>query len=227
MHDTRPQLRAVAAMLSLSACLAGCAAAQGHRFRQDMNETKASNAALEAQCKAQMDTAELDPIRQKVELYRSAGGGAPPFAIASNDTFASDAERPVIAKWAALRDDCQRRSLALLVAPSSANQMQAAVFQQDVAFGKNAAANVEELIVALYQQKLTYGEFAQKRYWITSEAAAAELSYRQSVIERDQQRQLQLQQQFANTLAAWGTYIQAVNSRQPQTVNINGTIRVQ
>jgi len=41
------------------------------------------------------------------------------------------------------------------------------------------------------------------------------------------QAQLLTQQQFANRLAALSTYMQAVNARQPQTVHIDGTIRVQ
>ena len=41
------------------------------------------------------------------------------------------------------------------------------------------------------------------------------------------QAQQLAQQQFANSLAAWFTYMQAVNARQPQTVHINETIRVQ
>lgn len=63
------------------------------------------------------------------------------------------------------------------------------------------------------------------------DAAAAELAFRQSALDQDQQRQIQAQQlaqqQFANSLAAWFTYMQAVNARQPQTVHFNETIRVQ
>jgi hypothetical protein len=98
-----------------------------------------------------------------------------------------------------------------------------AVLQQEVSIFKEATANIGELIVSLYQQKLTYGEFAQKRYWISSQASAAELAYRQSVLDRDEQRRLEAQQQFAATLTGWGNYIQAVEARQPQTVHINGT----
>jgi hypothetical protein len=207
--------------------LGGCAAVQTTKFNQDIKAGEAALLASKEQCTRELATPELDPIKHKVELFRDLNDGPPPFEIASNDTFPTDSERTVIAKWAALRDTCSKRSNALLVVPSSATAMQAAVLQQRVAFYRDSAGHVAELVVSLYQQKLTYGEFAQRRYWITSQAAAAELAYRQSVIERDQQRQLQAQQQFANTLAAWGTYIQAVNARQPQTVYINGTIRVQ
>ncbi len=103
--------------------------------------------------------------------------------------------------------------------------------QQDRSFGQAASAKVGDLIVALYQEKLTYGEFARKRYEITRDAADAERQYRQSTQLADQQQRMQAQQlaqqQFANSLAAWSTYMQAANARQPQTVHIDGTIRVQ
>lgn len=85
--------------------------------------------------------------------------------------------------------------------------------------------------MALYQQKLTYGEFAKERYEITRDAADAERQYRQSIQVADQQQRMQVQQlaqqQFANRVATWSAYLQAVNARQPQTVHIDGTIRVQ
>lgn len=110
--------------------------------------------------------------------------------------------------------------------PRSANYEQVAVYEHDTSYSRELNARISELIVALYQQKLTYGEFASKRYWMSSQAVAAELQYRQSIIEKDRQRQFQAQQGFANTLTAWANYMQAVNARQPQTVFINGTIQV-
>jgi hypothetical protein len=109
--------------------------------------------------------------------------------------------------------------------------MEVAFLQQDHSFGREEGARVGELVVALYQQKLTYGEFAHKRYEITRDANSAELAFRQSELNADRQRQVQAQQlaqqQFANNLAAWSVYMQSVNARQPQTVHIDGTIRVQ
>jgi hypothetical protein len=85
---------------------------------------------------------------------------------------------------------------------------------------------VGELIVALYQQKLTYGEFAQKQYEFGRDALATELAFTRAIVERDDDRQVQVQQQFADVQRTWTNYIQAVNARQPQTVNIQGTILV-
>jgi hypothetical protein len=187
-------------------------------------EGKTDLTAAHEQCKRDLDIPELDPIRQKVELSRKTSDAAPPFAIAANDTFPTDAERPVIAKWATIRDACISQTSALVVPPPSANAMQSTVFQQDASFGKTVSAKVGELIVALYQQKLTYGEFAQKRYEIGRDATATELAFRQSTLERDQARQLQVQelaqQEFAARMTAWAKYMESVNARQPQTVNV-------
>jgi hypothetical protein len=180
--------------------------------------------AAQEQCKRDLDTQELDPIRQKVELFRKSSDAPPPFAIAAINTFPTDAERPVIAKWATIRDACVSRTTAFVAPPASANLIQSTFFQQEASFGKVAAAKVGELIVALYQQKLTYGEFAQKRYGIGRDATAAELAFRQSTLERDQARQLQVQelaqQEFSARMTAWAKYMESVNARQPQTVNV-------
>ena len=218
-------MRVAAMTLALCVSLTACAS------RESARDTQAGNSGIvtaDEECKSEMLAAtDLDPIRNKVEFYKQLSDGPPPFEIASNGTFPTDKERPLIAEWSAIRDSCLKRQEAFLEVPTSANAQLVAVFQQEVSIFKEATANIGELIVSLYQQKLTYGEFSQKRYWISSQASAAELAYRQSVLDRDEQRRLQAQQQFATTLTAWGSYIQAVEARQPQTVYINGTIRVQ
>lgn len=183
------------------------------------------------QCKADYATPELDPIRNKVELFRDGTSGAPPFAIASNDSFATPEERVAISKWAPLRENCLSRIEALQTDPLSASPLQRTYREQDRAFSREVTASVSALIVALYQDKVTYGEFALKRYEIIRDGRAAELAFRQATLEHDQQRQMQAQQiaqrEFSNRLATWNTYMQAVNARQPQTVHIDGTVRVQ
>lgn len=177
---------------------------------------------LNAQCNEQMDrAAELDPIRSKVELYRTSLDAPAPFAMAANDAYPNEAERQAIAKWASLRDACMARWRAGLRPPSSATPMQATFIEQDMAFGDEIAGKVSALIVALYQGKLTYGEFAQKRYEFGRDGAAAEREFRQATLIADQQRAMQAQQlaqqAFQNKLAAWSVYLQAVNSRPAQT----------
>lgn len=194
-------------------------------------DTSALVQTANSECKEQLQAPDLDPIRTKVELSRESWESPVPFAIATIDAFPTEAERAAIAKWATLRDDCIKRSNAAFSIPPSAAPLQVTEIQQDRAFGQAGSAKVGDLIVLLYQQKLTYGEFARKRYEITHEAAEAERQYRQAMQFADQQQRMQAQQlaqqQFQNSVAAWSAYMQAVNARQPQSVHIDGTIRVQ
>ena len=85
-------------------------------------------------------------------------------------------------------------------------------------------AEVGKLIVALYQQKLTYGEFAQRRYEIGRDGAKAENDYRQtiSLADRDHQERAQqiAQEQYNAQILAWSAYNQSVAARQPQTIRV-------
>ncbi len=185
--------------------------------------------AVYDQCTVDLQIPELDPIRHKVEFMRMMDA-PPPFEFSSNDSFPSAIERPIIAKWATLRDDCIKRSHAINYIPKDAPPLAVSFLRQEHAFAEEAEARVSELVLALYQSKLTYGEFSQKRYEIGKAATSAQRQYREAKIIEDQQRQLQAQQvaneQFNNNLMAWSTYMQSVNARQPQTVHIDGAVRL-
>jgi hypothetical protein len=200
------------------------------RLVDPSDQSAHSPQSITLECKEQLQTSELDSIRFKVELSRDSLDSAVPFAIAANDTFPSQEERVAISKWATLREECVARQNAAFSVSPSATPLQVTQIQQDRAFFQSATAGVGDLVVALYQQKLTYGEFARKRYEITRDAAEAERQYRESRQVSDQQQQVQMQQlaqqQYANRLAAWSTYMQAVNARQPQVVHLDGTITV-
>ena len=191
-----------------------------------------SNAAQVAmdECKKDCEISALDPIRTKVEIVRPSMDALRPFAMASNEGFPTDPERQAIEKWANLRDACIAPRRAIRHISEGATALQATVAQRDTAFYDEVTAKVSALIVAWYQRKMTYGEFAQKRYEFSRDGAAAEREYRQATLNADQQLAMQAQQlaqqNFQNKLTAWSTYLQAVNARQPQTVNINGKIRV-
>jgi hypothetical protein len=71
--------------------------------------TKALIEEAGAQCKASISAAELDPLRNKIELIAESAETPPPFSILANNTFPSGPDRPLIARWATLRDDCIKR----------------------------------------------------------------------------------------------------------------------
>ncbi|MFT4437887.1 hypothetical protein ACMX25_31550 [Caballeronia sp. 15715] len=66
--------------------------------------------------------------------------------------------------------------------------------RQEMAFGLEGEAKVSELVVGLYQEKVTYGEFAQRRYAIGRAAMDAGRQYREARMTQDRERQLQEQQ---------------------------------
>lgn len=183
---------------------------------------KAASQVAEAACSREMQAPEFYALRSKVELFRTPDA-PPPFAIASNDSFPTSEDRPLIAKWATVRDNCIKRQTT--IQPPSSNALQAALVQEDRSFATEVSGRISELIVALYEGKLTYGEFAQKRYEIGRDGAAAERQFRAAALAADHERQLQeqqlAQQQFQNNLLAWSAYMQAVNARQPDTVHLS------
>ena len=213
-------LRSCAIVLAIST-MTGCGPVhlvQELGYKNDVDKMVAQVKVSQQQCKDEMQAAELDPIRQKVELYRvMADKDPPPFTLASNQEFPTDSERPVIAKWASMRDLCVKRANAIRSTPSSANPREKMSFQEQMSIGREFSARVGELIVALYQQKMMYAEFAQKQYEFGRDALAAELAFTKAVIDRDDDRQVQAQQQFADVQKTWTNYVQAVNARQPQT----------
>ena len=209
------------------AAISGCSVAhlvQEEEYKSDVGKLRLQLEAAQQQCKDEMMTSELDPIRQKVELTRiMSDKDPPPFTLASNDAYPTDSERPAIARWASLRDVCVRRANAIRATPSSANPKEVMDFQKQMSIGRELSAHVSELILVLYQQKLTYREFAQKQYEFGRDALAAELTLTQAIIERDDDRRVQAEQEaeqrFANVAKGWTDYIQSVNARQPHTVN--------
>lgn len=252
MRCEHPRLiRAVtlgAALLVMSACdtMSDAVKHPGSVFRRQSNQSsdtpKATGGATKAQvdaiaasikasreeCKASVATPELEPIRHKVELVREQGDDPLPFEIATNDNFPTSDERPVIAKWATLRDECIRRLDALQYIPSGANELQITMLKQLRSFGQQVAGDETELIIGLYQQKLTYGEFGRKRYEIGKAAAAFTLAIQQAGAgSNNTQRQLEdlqaAQQQFTDTIDAFSKYVRAVQARKPRTVHMDGS----
>jgi len=197
------------------------------QLQTEENSLKNRLQAVRTQCEVDMRIPELDPIRDKIEFFRDFGDAPPPFSISTNDNFPTTLERLAIAKWATLRDACIRREIEVQVVPPSATPQQAAFLQQDWAFPREVEARVSDLIIALYQQKLTYAEFASKRYELGQQAATAERQFRRATSIADEQLQHQAeqlaQQQFQNNLLAWSTYTQQINARTPQTIRLHCT----
>lgn len=179
-----------------------------------------------SQCKRKMQGHELDPIREKVELIQDPeDAGAVPFAIATNDSFPSNEEKYAIARWATIREECIKQVTAAQTIPAEASPLEVSEIQQERSFGQAASASIGDLIVSLYQQRMTYGEFAKKCYEIRKEAIDSKRRFRLAVQISDQQRQMEARQlalqQQQNNVAAWSAFQQSVNARQPLTIHMN------
>jgi hypothetical protein len=207
----------------------GSAAPQssGGATKAQFDAITAAYKAATDECKASLTTPELDPIRHKVQLYREPGDEPLPFEIATNDTFPTSEDRPVIAKWASLRDECIRRFEEVQGVPEGANQTQVAIVKTMRSLVEQAAGDITELIICLYQQKLTYVEFGRKIQEIGKAVGAFNLAIAQTGAGGgNTQHQLEdlqsAQQQFTDTLDAFGKYVHTVSARKPKTVHASG-----
>ncbi len=180
---------------------------------------------VQVECEKNLQIKDLDIIRSKVQLFKLANEEAVPFDLATNDNFPSAMEVEAIGKWAKLREECIAKFNRLKSnEPNFGTALQKTYTEQIKSFQSKLTASISELIVALYQQKMTYGEFAQRRYEITKNILSAERDYRQAILLADRDIQLKqteiAQQQVQNSLVAWSAYMNAVNARQPQTIRL-------
>jgi len=163
---------------------------------------------------------DLEPIAKKIELTRQTESPVP-FEISSNNNYPTPDEAKVIAKWASIRDEYLKEEQSIFTANQpTGNSLQQANETKLRSFRFEINARSSELIVALHQGKLTYGEFAQKRYEISNQLLSASRTFYSALLEKDRDIQIKQQsvaeQQAANNLAAWGAYMQSVNSRPVQ-----------
>jgi hypothetical protein len=201
--------------------LCGCAAIQSAALHDEVQENKKNIGLANERCKSELDQdAALEPLHGKVELYRTDLVSSPPFAMLANESFAAGAEVPAIAHWADVRERCRKAGDAAFQMPKAAydNQRQYVTDLRNMI--RSQVQGVDSLLVALYQQKVTYGEFAQRRFEVSRDTSAAIADMRRAADDRDMQRAALAQQSFANAMGVWSSYIAAVNSRPARTVVI-------
>jgi len=172
-------------------------------------------------CSGDSATGHLDPIRSKADIERTAADGPPPFRIATNDTFATDAERIGIANWIRLRNQCRTHHV---MPPTAGNAIEATSLQQAFALSRMLQSSVGQLIRALYYQELTYGEFAQKRYEFNRQASELSLAIGEATVVADVTKLRRTLRQLLYLRISWNVYLRRVNARQPRAVHIRGAI---
>lgn len=197
---------------------------QSGATKAQMDAFSAAYKKVTEDCKASVATPELDPIRHKVQLWREPGEDPVPFEIATNDNFPTAEDRPVIAKWASLRDECIRRYDELPAVPEGVNDTQATMVRTIRSFTQQAAGEITQLMICLYQQKLTYAEFGRKLYEIGKSMGVFTTVLQQTTSGGANLQDVQAaQQQLTDTMDAFSKYVQKVSARKPKTVRVSGT----
>ena len=174
---------------------------------------------LNIDCQEKMQISDLDPIRNKVELFKADGSVSPSFDIASNRDYPTEAEKVAISTWAKLREECIAKiNQVFKDSLRSNNAMQATFNQKEIEFRNQIISLTNSLIIALYQGKLPYGEFAQKRHEGFTAVMSAERDFRAATVIQDRNAQLQAQdlalKQQQNNINAFNGYMNSVNARQ-------------
>lgn len=174
-------------------------------------------------CRRLMTAPGLDPIHGKVDFLR-APEQAPSFDVAANDAYPTAAERQAIRRWGELRQQCIAFEHRMIPEPTNLPPLELATYQQDQSYFTDLQEQVGDLIVLLYQGKLTYGQFAQKRYQVGREAMQAERAFRTASLAKNQDLSIHAQQlaaeQERNRIAAWQAYVQQVQAFKPPPAQI-------
>ena len=156
------------------------------------------------ECDQSTWTAELDPIRHKVDLARYRRGGRTAEVSPTNDYPTND-ERKAIAVWAGLRATCANRITTFLQnAPLPGGVNRDTANWGDSFFVRGMAAT-GELVAALGQGRLTYSEYALKRGELVQEVDAEHSHWRQAMLLPDAGKRLheaeQAERRFKSYLA--------------------------
>ncbi|MFM0288877.1 hypothetical protein [Paraburkholderia megapolitana] len=206
--------------------LASASTPQNEAVSDGYKEISARIDGWRKECVAAMSTPDLDPIRSKIEIFHDPSSLAT-YAHASLDAFPTNAEVPLIIKWNELRDACIKQEHEINLTSSSLTPIAQSIFLQRAAFASVAEAKLRQLTVALSQQKLTYGEFAQRRYQINGASDDAALQVSATSNTRDQGNQIlaqqHIKQQFSAEIGTLDGYLHSVDARPPRTVRLVDT----
>lgn len=155
--------------------------------------------------------ARFDVLRTKVEL-RHLPMDSVPFAMAINESFPADDELPLIKAWAELREQYLKDTESTLYPLNPDTDFSLVNFHMWRIICTKAQGFTGSLIVALYQQKLTYAEFAEQRAAVSREGEEECTKFA---------AQLTAPQPVAYSWSwseSWSTYTASVQTRAPRAV---------
>jgi hypothetical protein len=190
-------LRSIAALL-IALAASGCGAAsviQQHNVEdtQSATDITAAFAAMQAQCAAEVKSPEIDPIRDKINFEGDAR--SPPVRLLVLKDKPTPREAQALLAWGAAREKCMKyfhAGIAALPLPPSMDpeiKERAKLGLNNVV--DNAFRGGNYLTAALYEKKLTYGEFNKQRADLTAKLVAEHTAWVEAWVNQDKASTLQ------------------------------------
>jgi len=169
--------------------------ADAREQQQQWNGRLRTFAAQQQQtCDDRVRVAEFNSIRGKIELCKVGEERirTTPTTFLAIDTYPSAIEKKAVARWLSLHDELQLRSVEWINS-NPLPGVSADVWRRLTSFYWNLAELNNELAAGLYQDKITYGEFAKRRQQNFNNETTAVQDYIAAQREADYQRRLAAQ----------------------------------
>ncbi|HEY3636535.1 MAG TPA: hypothetical protein VGK90_00190 [Rhizomicrobium sp.] len=175
----------------LALALAGCDTIGGIQYNFDSRAFADKTKAMAQACMVRLQDRALDPIRTKVEFYKSPPDGPVPFAILTNTATPTPDERQVIDVWAHAIENCQadaHPSIDQIPVPGGATQSEV---EKLTSYFTDAWVEGSKLRVELYNGHISYADYASKRLTIAQDALKTAERYAQDTDEENETHDLE------------------------------------
>jgi len=176
---------------ALALALAGCDTIGGIKYNFDSGSFVDRTKAVAQACVARMQDHTLDPIRAKVEFYKSPPDGPVPFAIQTNNATPTPDEQRAIGLWASAIENCQADShpwIDEIPVPPEATQSEV---DKLTSYFTDAWIEGSKLRVELYNGRITYADYASRRLTIAEDALKTAERYAQDTDEENETHDLE------------------------------------
>jgi hypothetical protein len=141
--------------------------------------------AVMSACKARLGARSLDPIRNKVELFKDPPDGPVRFAVETDNYLPTMPEQTAIAAWAQAIQQCQtdaRKVLDDMPVPPGATQAEA---NKVISYVTDAWIQGADLRVQLYKGQMSYADYANQRLKVADDALKTALRYAEDTDEEN------------------------------------------
>lgn len=206
MHSRRSVLRKLVLIGYAAGAFCACVVTQAIDLNHELK-------SAEDACRAAVTSPSLDPIRNKVTLFRSVNDGPPPPSLAENDSFPKSKEIRAISDWIVIRSDCARRQDAVLNVPPGATPEFSTVMNEQFAGVRAIRTGIDSYVVLLGEGKVAYGEFEREHYTLVHQAAALRDRLLRAYTYHDESEGVAAKASFTTLLQAWDEYLTTVAKR--------------